>query len=97
MPVGLQVWDAAGNLIVDTTSYLGVILGTHVITKSTGNGSISFPDLALGTPFFTLVTSTGSFTPTISVSGTTISWTYDAIASLYEPGTSTYTILYGYR
>ena len=97
MPQGLQVWDSSGNLIVDTNSSLGVILGTHTITKSAGNGSLSVGDLSLGTPFFTVITSTGTFYPIVSVSGSTISWTYDLFAQIYEPGTSTYTILYGYR
>lgn len=97
MPQGLQVWNSAGQLIVDTNNALGVILGVHTITKSAGNGSLSVPNLALGTPFFTLITSTGSFFPVIAISGTTISWTYDAFVASVEPGGSTYTILYGYR
>lgn len=31
MPQGLQVWDAAGNLIVDTSSSLGRVLGVATI------------------------------------------------------------------
>lgn len=96
MPQGLQVWNAAGNLIVDTNTSLGIILGTHTITKSSGNGSLIVPNLALGTPFFLFVAVTASFFPAISISGTTISWVYDAFVNSVEPGSSTYTILYGY-
>lgn len=97
MPSGLQVWNAAGNLIVDTNAALGVILGAHTFTKSAGAGALSDVNLALGTPFYTIISYTGTFLPSISISGTTISWSYDSFVATYEPGTTTYTILYGYR
>lgn len=97
MARGFQVWDAAGNLIVDTNAALGVILGVHTFTKSAGAGSLTDANLALGTPFYTLISFTGTFLPSISISGTTISWSYDSFVATYEPGATTYTILYGYR
>jgi hypothetical protein len=56
-----------------------------------GSGNISVPDLALGNPFVVL---RGSwFTdPVISISGTTITWTFSATV----PGAVAYSLIYGY-
>ncbi|KDR34712.1 hypothetical protein BG57_03785 [Caballeronia grimmiae] len=84
MPVGLQIWDAQGRLVVDLTTRLARIVGSVVID---GNPfQVSSPLLAQGDIFV-------AFQPTnlwnfidMDVSrpiftipargGTTISWTY---------------------
>ncbi|MDR5879014.1 hypothetical protein [Caballeronia sp. LZ032] len=37
MPAGLLVWDEAGRLVVDTTTFLGRYLGQAVIGNGTGS------------------------------------------------------------
>lgn len=76
MAYGLVVRDAAGNVILDTSTRLTRILGTF--NTGTSNGSITDGNLAQGTPFWFISDGYGSgdgFTADISVSGTTISWT----------------------
>lgn len=93
MPQGLQVWNASGQLIVDTNSPSGVIIGVHTFNGAAAGagGSISVPQLALGTPFWVL---RGSWfvDPSISVSGTTISWTF----TQFVPSSIVYELIYGY-
>jgi hypothetical protein len=82
MPAGLQVWDAAGNLVVDITTRLSRFLGS--VNSGTSGGSISVPDLAQGTPFYFVIISggavpVGSFGPEVTFSGTnntTMSWSF---------------------
>ena len=94
MPAGFQAWDASGNTVVDLSTRLGRILGVH--TTGSSNGSITNAGLAQGTPFALVsqpnstVANGGTFypSPTVSFSGTTMSWTF--------PGTGApSTIVYG--
>ena len=93
MPQGMQVWDASGNLIMDTNTPSGVILGVHSFSGGAAGtgGSVVIPELALGNPFHVL---RGSWfvDPEITISGTTISWTF----SSYVPSAITYELIYGY-
>jgi hypothetical protein len=81
VPAGIQIWDASGNLIYDTTKR-GLLLIASVTVSS--NGSLSNSYFALGTPFvlhaphvpdslFDLHT---SGYPDVTFSGTTMSWSY---------------------
>lgn len=82
MPIGLQTWDAAGNLRLDATTRIGRITATF----STGgaNGSISVPSLvAGGEPFFFVEDDSADLTlanpyayPNVSISGAILSWAY---------------------
>lgn len=65
MPAGLQIWDAAGNLIVDTSQYLGRITAIVDIPASS-SGSISVPDPgpSFGTPWSLIQPTSTSFIPT---------------------------------
>lgn len=51
MAVGLQVWDANGNLVVDITDRLSKILGT--VYTGSSNGSVTVSGLSEGEPFCT--------------------------------------------
>jgi len=93
MPQGLQVFDAAGNLQVDIGSSLGRVLGS--VDTSASSGSISDDGFSHGTPFFIVVTQDEGRPPSVSISGTTMTWTY-ASASPYYPNIAT-TIIYGIR
>jgi len=50
MPQGLQIWDASGNSIMDTTTKVGTILGMETI--GTSDSFVSNTGLSLGTPFW---------------------------------------------
>lgn len=76
MAVGIQVWDASGNLIMDTPTRMGRVLG--ITASGTSGGSVTNSGFSTGTPFAVYVP-TGGFTgvfgnlvPTFS--GTTMSW-----------------------
>lgn len=43
MPAGLQIWDANGNLMLDTTDRLTKVLGTVTTTTSDGSVAVSVP------------------------------------------------------
>lgn len=74
MPQGLQIWDASGNLIVDTTSRLARIIDSVTITSSNMSGSVNNARLAEGEGFYFLAGSNDNM-PTVSFSGTTMTWT----------------------
>lgn len=85
MAQGLQVWDASGNAVIDTSYFLGRIAGS--VTTNFVNGSIS-ADLSLGNPFaFSIVTikpgyspigspGGGLYNPSITKSASGISWVF---------------------
>lgn len=77
MPAGLQTWDAAGRLRLDTSVRMANLVGS-VYTNGT-NGSL-VTDTSKGTPFFyvTCPSETGPehLLPIVSYSGNTLSWQY---------------------
>lgn len=96
MPQGFQVWDASGNLIVDTNTHLGRVLGIHTVTTASGN--FSHAGFSQGTPFAVAGSEAGdqsgnpwAFTPDITIVGTTLSWDFGSL-----PVHTTH-IIYGVR
>lgn len=81
MAAGLQIWDANGVLVSDTTSRWGRFLGSFTIPKPTGNasGSITDAGLSTGEPFFYAYGTQGDWTlmPNIYPNGNTIQWSYN--------------------
>lgn len=85
MPAGIQVWDAASNPIMDTTTRLGRVLGVATITTATGSIT-GIAGFSQGTPFYicTPLNSPGNINlatnplPVITISGTTLSWAYES-------------------
>lgn len=63
MPQGLQVWDSAGNLVINMTSRIMTVLGTIEVTASTPNGQVTVNDsrLALGERWFFKTSNGASF------------------------------------
>ena len=91
MPQGYQEWDASGNLIVDTPMSLGRVLNVVTINGAT-DSSESNAGLATGTPFFKVVFlgNFSTFMPTVTISGTTISWAWGGRGS-----GNVYRLIYG--
>ena len=90
MGIGLQVFDANGNTVMDTSTRLGRVLGIAVITAGV-SGSLTNNGFYEGTPFFQAMGDYGSRVvgPALSVSGNTLSWSWPAASS------GEYRIIYG--
>ncbi len=77
MPLGVQIWDEHGNLMIDQFTRVGRIMG--VVAGNTAGGSISDGNLAQGTPFASVmllgVVNLADLAPQVSISGTTITYT----------------------
>lgn len=80
---GLRLWDANGNLMVDTTSAVGIVLGSGIIGgNTTASGSLVDANLALGVPFAIITyvdwSNMLAGVPVITFSGTTLTWQFSA-------------------
>jgi hypothetical protein len=89
MAWGLRIWDADGNLTLDTSSNIVCLLG-QIDLGEEASGSRTVADFSRGTPWFLILPSGTSyafnFTPSVTISGTTITWSSSG---------STAIILYG--
>lgn len=78
MPQGLQIWDAAGNIVLDTNYRTARRLGS--VVTGTSNGSLYIPDFVQGQPFFIsepLLDNVAYFVlPNVVISGYTLSWSF---------------------
>ena len=84
MAQGLQVWDDAGNLVLDVDTFVGRVLGSVTTTASTSGSVTGVSGFSDGVGWFCVVPIgadwTGVSAPTVTISGTTISWTSAATA-----------------
>jgi hypothetical protein len=72
--LGVQVFDASGNLLIDVTTRLSRVIGTQTITAGS-SGSLAVPNATQGQIWWAISPSNGSrYVPLISISGNTISW-----------------------
>lgn len=91
MAYGLQVFDAAGNLTLDTADSLTRLIGSVTVSA---NGSLSDTAFLTGRPFYYLIaTTSGGITPEVSFSGSTMTWTYTPTATFSTLGT--FILVYG--
>ncbi len=76
MAAGLQLWDSSGNLLLDTSTRTGFVLGRVDIISTNQNGSVTESAFGDGTPFYFVLMSgnQGQTCPDISFSGTTMTW-----------------------
>lgn len=92
MTVGLQIFNASGQLILDATQACGRVIAVQTLT---GGVSSSFTDsrLSQGTPFVAYQRDKtfhlsygygGIMSPTFSFSGNTVTWTYAAKNASYD-------------
>jgi len=84
MTYGLQIFDSSGVNTLNVSNSLTKTIATFVTTTS--NGSAVYPLLSGGRPWVAAYrvptsTSTQYGAALVSVSGTTVSWTYGSIAS----------------
>jgi len=74
MPAGMQVFDAAGNLLIDITTRLSRVIGTQAIAAGS-SGSLVVPNAGQGAIWWAICPSSASrYVPLVSLSGSTISW-----------------------
>lgn len=104
MPAGMRVWEKATNTVAyDTSTSITMPLGYLTIggDGAPASGSISVPEFSLGVPDFSiLIVAVGPNTtykfigqsPTISISGTTLSWQFN---SARGPNYPTVKVFYG--
>lgn len=76
MAHGLQVFDANGNRILDTTTRCGRVIG--LANTGTSNGSFNVGSLPPGSVLWASLLSPDIGAPGITSSGTTVSWTFSA-------------------
>jgi hypothetical protein len=83
MASGLRVWDNVGNLLIDTSTRMGRVLGQ--ISTGTADGSVTSAGFATGAPFYAIVPKSGSpaaiNTPNITITGNTMSWSFSGVPS----------------
>jgi len=92
MGLGMQVFDASGNLMIDVTTRLSRVIGTTTIGAGS-TSSIAVPASGTGIVWYAVYGSGGNrYSPVISVSGDTISW---SPRSGFPGGAVDVTILYG--
>lgn len=97
MPVGLETYDPQGNVLISYTRRVNPQLGS--IRTNGVAGSLNVPELAQGIPWISTAPNApiggdGLITCVVSLSGTTITWSYSSA----RPGTPVpTTILYGIR
>lgn len=77
MAFGYQIYSPTGQLLMDTDTSTGLIIGFVLLNAGTQSGSVTNADLLKGTPFHILMPPNGSIvsTPGVSFSGDTMTWT----------------------
>lgn len=86
MPQGLQIWNAAGELILDTSTRNGVVIGSTIIGTNPYSGDITIPEGATNTIWFLCTPTAGSgypYNPVITTpNSTTLHWEATSAARL---------------
>jgi len=94
MPAGLQVFNSAGAVLVDTSVRIGKLVGSVTTNKVDGN---IYTDTTKGTPFYYVTTpedpSWGALFPEVSFSGNTMYWQYSDVRATHRVNAI---IMYGY-
>lgn len=67
MPQGLQVFNASGGVVLDTTTIVGLLIGSVGVSENQLSGSIYSPKFSNGKPF--LVPFIGMMKSPIGVAG----------------------------
>jgi hypothetical protein len=85
----MQVWDAQGRIVVDFTTRLSRVLGSTFINGTSGalgdGNLIQGQSFAIFQPSVLFQHISGDAPrPVITISGTTISWTYSGAASSHH-------------
>lgn len=99
MTAGMQLFNTDGSLWLDLTGRYGKFLGQ--VYTGEASGAINVPEFTQGQPFAILVNLPANWGiggyPLISISGTTLSWTFGRNMDTWGVGWTNYpaTIAYG--
>jgi len=82
MSYGLKIWDASGNVTLDTSHGLCTILGqvSRALSGTVYSGTVTNSDFSRGTPFYIITQmpisdwSGWPMATTVSFSGNTMTW-----------------------
>jgi len=84
MGVGLQVWDASGNLIFDTPDRVGRIVGSFTTSGTNGTQTFTVPAGCTGFWFVNApATVFGTDLPNVTIGGGTLTWACKAGVTIY--------------
>ncbi|RQT68119.1 hypothetical protein DF045_27345 [Burkholderia cepacia] len=99
MPVGLQIWDQQGRIVLDATARAGRVVGVVRLDESGSSGSRA-ADLSGGTPFWAFTpdwlyrhVSGNAPVPVVQINAYGINWFYSGSPADYRtpmPGTLVY-------
>lgn len=90
MARGLQIWDASGALLVDTSTWMSQVLGNFTLAAPHNAGSLNVPALSKGRPYVIVLPQEGNLgaepagnpvANTVTISGTTINWSASPYAA----------------
>ena len=75
MGLGMQVFDASGNIMIDVTTRLSRVIGTVAIPAAS-TSSLAVPNTMQGTIWYSIYGGGNGnrYSPVITVSGGVISW-----------------------
>lgn len=74
MPQGMQIWNAAGVLVLDLADKVSRLSGTVNIPAGS-TGSVNVPNASQGSIWYAVLVNGGSqYFPIVTISGSTISW-----------------------
>jgi hypothetical protein len=93
MPAGFQTFDDSGAVDLDTSTRVATVI--NVVTTGKSNGSVTNAAFSKGEPFWSAIPKGGSWTvfaPKITVSGNTLSWTFNNSGASYN---TDHDIVYG--
>jgi len=79
MALGIKVWNASGNVILDSTDSITRVIDVFSISSSTASGSRTYTNLPAGRVWFQYYAPTGGdYLPSITISGNVVSWVYNS-------------------
>jgi len=92
MGLGIQVFDASGNLLIDVTTRMSRVINTQAIAAGS-TGSLAVPNSTQGSIWWAILPNGGSrYVPLISLSGNTLSWSPNGS---YPGGPADALLIYG--
>lgn len=79
MAYGFEIYDASGNLIINLSKRVPRFLGTF--TTGTTASSMTDARLSSGLPWFHVLYTTGSYSPSFTINATGFSWSWNSFVT----------------
>lgn len=94
MATGIRIWDASGNLTVDTTDRLTRILGYTTLAAS-GSGTVTDDGFLTGSPFYIAIRSNGGSVFNGTTVAVSISFSGNQMSYSTSQSVADFIIVYG--